>query len=114
MHGKAFVALRSSKFSLSLQETSSGLCLSEKPDLKMSSLRKSVGFGRVAVVYFALLHYIPAALCQSSSSNSGKDRKVCMEGNCLGFLGKSTTFLMKRLIKVLLCLLLLILSSVIG
>lgn len=85
------------------QSQSSGLPLSEKPDLKMSSLRKSVGFGTVAVVYFVLLHYIPAPLCQSSSSNSGEDRKVCMGGNCLGFVGKSTTFLMKRLIKVLLC-----------
>lgn len=80
MHGKAFVALRSSKTSLSsLQEMFSVLCLNEKFDLKMSSPRKSSGFGGVAVVYlyFVVLHYVPTPiLCQSSSSNSEKDRGV--------------------------------------
>lgn len=59
VHGKAFVALRSSKCSLSsLQETFSGLCLNEKPDLKMSLPRKSSGFGRASVLYlyFVVLH----------------------------------------------------------
>lgn len=92
MHGKAFLALRSSKSSLSsLQEVFSGLCLNEKFDLKMSSPRKSSGFGRVAVLYFyfVVLHYVPPPiLCQSSSSNSEKDREVCMESNCCGFCWK--------------------------
>lgn len=63
MHRKAFVALRSSKSSLSsLQQTFSGPCLNEKPDLKMGLHRKGSAFGRVSVIYlyFVVLHYIPA------------------------------------------------------
>lgn len=108
MHGKAFVALISSKSSLSsLQETFSGLCLNEKLDVKVSLPRKSSGFGTVAMVYlyFVVLHYIPTPiLCQSSSSKLGeRQRKERKKAAVLDFVGKSTTFLMKRLIKAVLC-----------
>jgi len=55
----------------------------------MSSPRKSPGFVRVAVARFIVLHYVlTPILCQSSSSDSEKDRRVCMESNCSGFYWK--------------------------
>ena len=109
MHGKAFVALRSSKSSLSsLQEMFSGLCLDEKLDPRRRS-----GFGRVTVVYlyFVVLHYVPTPiLCHPLLKTRRKTERCVWKATVLDFVGKSTTFLMKRLIKTLLCLSLLILS----